>query len=62
MKETEICKIKLEVFTLVEIDNNILEASKKIIEKLDKHEEVLKVHVNKFETNMDVNKFKMEQC
>jgi DNA-binding Lrp family transcriptional regulator len=57
-KETETCEIKLEVFALVDLKINVLEARKNIIEKLSEQEEVsevLKVYVNKSDTNMDVD-------
>ena len=57
-EETETCEIKLEVFALVDLENNVLEARENKIKKLSEQEEVsevLKVYVNKSDTNMDVD-------
>ena len=57
-KNLEITKIKLEVFAIVDFDNNVLEARKEIIDNLGKQkevEEVLKICVDKSETFFDVD-------
>ena len=57
-KNLEITKIKLEVFAIVDFDNNVLEARKEIIDNLGKQkevEEVLKIFVDKSETFFDVD-------
>ena len=54
----EITEIKLEVFAIVDFENNVLEARKDIIDNLGKQnevEEVIKVFVDKSETFFDVD-------
>ena len=54
----EINEIKLEVFAIVNSENDVLEARKTIIERLDKQKEVLKVEkvfMDKLETFFDVD-------
>ena len=57
-KVLEINEIKLEVFAIVNSENDVLEARKTIIERLDKQKEVIKVEkvfVDKSETFFDVD-------
>ena len=56
--ENKITEIKLEVFGIVDFGNDVFEARKVIMEKLNEQnevEQVLKAYVNKNETFMDIN-------
>ena len=57
-KDIEISEIKLEIFAIVNFENDVLQARKDIIEKLCKQKEVEKVDkvfVDKMESFMDVD-------
>ena len=57
-EEEEVFDIKLEVFALVDIDNDVLKARGRVIEKLKDQKEVIevsKVFVSKVETHQDVD-------
>ena len=58
VKDTKLSKIGLELFALVDWDNDVMEARKRILDKLgttDEVQDVLKVHVDKFESFLDVD-------
>ena len=56
--EKDTVEIKLELFTLVNFENNVLEARQVVMEKLNEQSEVEKVktvYVNKSDTYMDID-------
>ena len=64
-KDLEIIETKLEVFAIVNFENDVLEARKVIIEQLGTQKEVVKVEkvfINKSETFFDVDNVRWNNC